>query len=193
MASETAASDGRAGRDRRRTPSRRGSTRDGERPAAPEEDQHVGDAPRAPGRARTAGRWSCHCPSQRLAPDERADHEAAGRPPDVRPQGQRRLVLPRGSVAARSKARATAVAGSDPGSRATPYFGRGRTSPAPMPAARRPERSGAHDHGRRTHQDVRRLPGRRRHQLRRPARTGHRLPRAQRCRQDHHDARSWSG
>ena len=46
----------------------------------------------------------------------------------------------------------------------------------------------AHDHSRVTHPEVRRLHGRRRRHLHRPARPGHRLPRPQRRRQVHHHA-----
>ena len=58
-----------------------------------------------------------------------------------------------------------------------------------LSAGRRWGTAGGHDHSRRTHQEVRRLHRRRRRQLRLPARTGDRLPRSQRRRQDHHDAR----
>src|SRR5437764_263531 len=56
-----------------------------------------------------------------------------------------------------------------------------------LPTTPQPVRSHPHDHGREPHQDLRAEDRRRRHQLHRPARPGHRLPRAERCRQvDHH-------
>ena len=162
----------------------------GERPAPPEERQHVRDAPRARSsqnqrRGRATARSGTGDPGQRA---EREHHAAPARRGST-PSAAAGTASGLGSLHAgkarrrrRRRAQRRRVA-------PAPYFGRPVSMPrVPMRAAAPIAAGWSHDQSRRTHQEVRRFTAVDDVSFAAEPGTGDRLPRPQRRRQDHHDA-----